>query len=198
MTDLAGIKNFVQLTPDVGTSGQPKREQFALIKQEGYAGVVNLALPTSDHAIADEGSVVTGLGMSYFHIPVEFTKPTVEDLRTFFGAMHAFQGKESLGALRRQRARVGVHVPLSEARARRRRRGRALPRAESLGADDGLGVEGLHRARSESDRRLSAKIIRCAAAGARSTSCRVRRDPAPARCCNRCVRRDAGSIRCLC
>ncbi len=94
MNDLAGITNFVQLTPDVGTSGQPKREQFALIKEQGYAGVVNLALPTSDHAIADEGSVVTGLGMSYFHIPVEFSKPTVEDLRTFVGAMRALEGKK--------------------------------------------------------------------------------------------------------
>ena len=94
MNDLSGITNFVQLTADVGTSGQPKREQFSLIARAGYAGVVNLALPTSDHAIADEGSVVTGLGMSYFHIPVEFSKPTVEDLRTFFGAMQALEGKK--------------------------------------------------------------------------------------------------------
>ncbi len=94
MTELAGITNFVQLTPDVGTSGQPEREQFSLIARAGYAGVVNLALPTSDHAIADEGSVVTGLGMSYFHIPVEFSAPSVEDLRTFFGAMQALEGKK--------------------------------------------------------------------------------------------------------
>jgi hypothetical protein len=29
MGDLADIKNFVQLTPLVGTAGQPGREQFA-------------------------------------------------------------------------------------------------------------------------------------------------------------------------
>ncbi len=92
MGDLSDIKNFVQLTDDVGTSGQPKRDQFHLIAQHGYAAVVNLALPTSEHAIADEGSVVTGLGMSYVHIPVEFTQPTIEDLRTFCGAMQALQG----------------------------------------------------------------------------------------------------------
>ena len=94
MNDLDRITNFVQLTADVGTSGQPKRDQFSIIAEQGYAGVVNLALPTSDHAIADEGSVVTGLGMSYFHIPVEFSKPTIENLRTFFGAMRALEGKK--------------------------------------------------------------------------------------------------------
>ena len=94
MNDINGITNFVQLTDDVGTSGQPQRDQFKLIAQEGYAAVVNLALPTSDHAIADEGSVVTGLGMSYFHIPVEFSKPTIDDLRTFIGTMQALDGKK--------------------------------------------------------------------------------------------------------
>ena len=45
--------------------------------------MINLALPMSDHAIPDEGSVVTGLGMRYVHIPVHFANPTVDDLRSF-------------------------------------------------------------------------------------------------------------------
>ncbi len=94
MSDLSDIKNFVQLTDDVGTSGQPKRDQFELIARHGYRAVVNLALPTSERAIADEGSVVTGLGMSYVHIPVEFTQPTIEDLHTFFGTMQALRGNK--------------------------------------------------------------------------------------------------------
>lgn len=94
MSGLADIRNFVQLAADVGTSGQPRREQFADIAAAGYAVVVNLALPTSDHAIAEEGSLVTGLGMRYVHIPVEFQAPTVDDLRTFFGVMDAFAGRK--------------------------------------------------------------------------------------------------------
>jgi len=93
MSDTSAIFNFVQLTPDVGTSGQPTREQFAAIAQDGYAAVVNLAMPTSDNAIADEGSVVTGHGMSYFHIPVDFKNPTIDDLRTFIGTMQTLSGK---------------------------------------------------------------------------------------------------------
>src|SRR4051812_11414424 len=94
MTDMNSITNFVQLTPDVGTSGQPTRDQFATIAQAGYAAVINLALPTSDHAIPDEGSVVTGFGMSYFHIPVDFKNPTAEDLNTFIGTMRALEGRK--------------------------------------------------------------------------------------------------------
>ena len=88
------ITNFVQLTEDIGTSGQPRPEQFNDIADDNYAAVVNLALPTSDHAISDEGSLVTGLGMSYFHIPVKFDEPTVDDLRTFFGVMRSMEGKK--------------------------------------------------------------------------------------------------------
>ena len=94
MSELNQITNYVQLTPDVGTSGQPKREQFAAIAQDGFRAVVNLALPTSDHAIADEGSLVTGLGMSYIHIPVDFANPTLDDLRAFVGTMRAMQGRK--------------------------------------------------------------------------------------------------------
>lgn len=94
MTALGNITNYVQLTDDVGTSGQPKKDQFQAIAAEGFRAVVNLALPTSDHAIADEGSVVTGLGMSYFHIPVDFKHPTVDDLKTFIGTMEALKGKK--------------------------------------------------------------------------------------------------------
>lgn len=88
------ISNFVQLTEDIGTSGQPAREQFQVIADDGYRSVVNLALPTSDHAIADEGSIVTGLGMRYFHIPVKFDAPTLDDLRTFIGVMQALEGSK--------------------------------------------------------------------------------------------------------
>jgi len=94
MSELDSITNFVPMPTDIGTSGQPRREQFDAIAAAGYQAVVNLALPTSDHAIPDEGSIVTGLGMRYFHIPVVFEAPTVDDLRTFIGVMKAMQGQK--------------------------------------------------------------------------------------------------------
>jgi protein tyrosine phosphatase (PTP) superfamily phosphohydrolase (DUF442 family) len=91
---LGEIYNFEPLTDWLGTSGQPTETQFADIAAAGYRAVVNLALPSSDNAIANEGSIVTGHGMAYFHIPVVFEQPTIDDLRLFFGVMQALQGRK--------------------------------------------------------------------------------------------------------
>lgn len=88
------ITNFVQLTEDVATSGQPTREQFAEIAAKGYRAVVNLALAESDHAVPEEGSLVAAAGMSYAHIPVRWDGPTVDDLRLFIGTMRALEGRK--------------------------------------------------------------------------------------------------------
>ena len=94
MSALKGITNFVPMAEDIGTSGQPRAEQFDAIADAGYEAVINLALPTSEHAVPDEGSIVTSLGMRYFHIPVVWEAPTVDDLRTFIGVMQALDGKK--------------------------------------------------------------------------------------------------------
>ena len=91
--EIKGILNFEQLTDWLGTSGQPDRNQFQAISNAGYEAVVNLALPTSDNAIAEEGSIVTGLGMIYYHIPVAFEAPTKDNLTTFMTAMRSLEGK---------------------------------------------------------------------------------------------------------
>lgn len=89
---LAALKNYCAITDDIGTSGQPTRAQFALIRDAGYQSVINLAMPDSDHAIADEGSIVTSLGMRFVHIPVRFDAPTEADLRAFVGVLHGLSG----------------------------------------------------------------------------------------------------------
>ena len=71
--------NYVQITDDVGTSGQPTAEQIQDIADAGYAAVINLAMPDSDNALPDEGSLVSGAGMRYVHIPVDFANPTPRD-----------------------------------------------------------------------------------------------------------------------
>lgn len=94
MSELGDITNFVQNTEDIGSSGQPTREQFGDIANAGYEAVINLAMPDSDHAIADEGSVVTSHGMSFCHIPVDFAAPTAGDLKQFVGVMQALEGRK--------------------------------------------------------------------------------------------------------
>ncbi|PZD73973.1 hypothetical protein C1752_01659 [Acaryochloris thomasi RCC1774] len=84
------IKNYVQLTPTIGTSGQPTADQFSVIADAGYQSIINLAMPDSDYAIATEGSIVTTLGMAYIHIPVPFEQPTAQHLKIFIQVMDAF------------------------------------------------------------------------------------------------------------
>ena len=64
-----------------------------LQRDAGFEAVINLALPTSDNALANEGSVVTGLRMSYVHIPADFKAPAVVDYRSFCKVMDAFDGR---------------------------------------------------------------------------------------------------------
>lgn len=93
MTDVEKILNFVQLTPDIGTAGQPTAKQLAYVAEAGYQAVINLALPTSENALVDEGSISTGLGMSYFHMPIDFAAPTVAEAARFIGLMKVWDGQ---------------------------------------------------------------------------------------------------------
>ncbi len=88
--NLSGIYNFHAIGDQLGTAGQPTESQFQLVHDAGFKAVINLALPTSDHALPNEGSVVTGLGMSYVHIPVDFKAPTSQDFEAFCRMMEAF------------------------------------------------------------------------------------------------------------
>lgn len=94
MTALNAITNYVPITEDIGTSGQPNKEQFADIAAAGYQLLINLALPTSDHAISNEGSIVTELGMSYWHLPVKFDAPSLQELQLFCATLEAWRGNK--------------------------------------------------------------------------------------------------------
>jgi protein tyrosine phosphatase (PTP) superfamily phosphohydrolase (DUF442 family) len=92
-TTLSEIRNFRAVGDRIGTAGQPAKGQFEAVRESGYDAVINLALPTSDNALADEGSIVTGLGMSYVHIPVDFKAPASQDFRAFCRVMEAFKDR---------------------------------------------------------------------------------------------------------
>jgi len=90
---LSEIYQFRRIDDRLGTAGQPTAAQFPVIREAGFEAVVNLALPTSDNALANEGSLVTGLGMAYLHIPVNFQAPAARDFQAFCGVMEALQGR---------------------------------------------------------------------------------------------------------
>jgi protein tyrosine phosphatase (PTP) superfamily phosphohydrolase (DUF442 family) len=90
MEKLFEIRDFQPFGVKWGTAGQPTEEQFHAVHEAGFEAVINLALPTSDNALANEGSVVTALGMTYVHIPVDFKAPTQQDFHAFCRVMDAF------------------------------------------------------------------------------------------------------------
>lgn len=91
---MESIINFYQITDDIGTSGQPTSDQFSTIAAAGYTTVINLAMHNSDTAIAEEGSIVSSLGMTYIHIPVPFEAPSINHLAKFFAVMDALHNEK--------------------------------------------------------------------------------------------------------
>jgi protein tyrosine phosphatase (PTP) superfamily phosphohydrolase (DUF442 family) len=90
---LSEIYNFRAIGDKLGTAGQPTEAQLRAVSESGFEAVINLALPTSDKALANEGSIVTGLGMAYVQIPVDFKVPTAQDFRAFCRVMDAFDDR---------------------------------------------------------------------------------------------------------
>lgn len=91
---LDNIKNFYQVNNNLATSGQPTAEQFYIIKYSGYEAVINLALPTSNNALTNEGAIVTELGMVYIHIPVVWEAPKLDNVILFFAVMEALSNRK--------------------------------------------------------------------------------------------------------
>lgn len=90
------LKNFLKISENIGTAGQPTEAQFSAIKEAGYEVVVNLAMPNSTNAIPNEGELVTSQNMIYIHIPVKWDAPTRKDLAYFFEIMKANESKKIL------------------------------------------------------------------------------------------------------
>jgi len=90
------IRNFRLISPSLGTSGMPREEQIAAIRQAGFEVVINLALPTSDGAIPNEANLVAGEGMAYFQIPVQFQAPTAADFDLFCALMGGCEKRRTL------------------------------------------------------------------------------------------------------
>lgn len=88
---IENIFNYLKISNQIATGGQPTEEQLALIKNAGYETVINLALPTSENALPDERKSVEFLGMKYINIPIDFNNPKREEFELFCQAMQENQ-----------------------------------------------------------------------------------------------------------
>ena len=69
------IRNFLRVTPEFCTGGQPRVEHFADLKKDGVRAVLNLRQP-SEHRAAEEQQAVEAAGLKYFNIPVNYQQPS--------------------------------------------------------------------------------------------------------------------------
>lgn len=86
--------NFRRVDERVTTSGAVDAERLATLREAGYDVVINLMPDDSPHAVAGEAAIVTGQGLTYVALPVDFAAPSQADLDAFFAALEANATKQ--------------------------------------------------------------------------------------------------------
>lgn len=78
------------------TAAQPTSEQLATLGETGVRHVINLALPTSDNAVADEAARLTAQGITYMQIPVQWESPQATQFLLFAQVLWAMRDEPVL------------------------------------------------------------------------------------------------------
>lgn len=91
------IFNFIRISDSVATGGQPTQAQIEAARAEGVEAVVNLAPHDQQNgALPDEPGLVESLGMTYHHIPVDWTMPLKENFTAFVETMDGLGDRKVL------------------------------------------------------------------------------------------------------
>lgn len=88
-SQLEAIYNYLPISPQLATSGQPTEDQLSSIQCAGYTTIINLAPANAENALCNEAIVVANLGMDYINIPVDFSNPSQQDFEKFVSQMKA-------------------------------------------------------------------------------------------------------------
>ena len=78
-----GIPRYRRLSHRLATGGQPDERHLAALAPAGFEVVINLLPADAETALPHEGEIVRSLGMTYVHIPVSWTRPTLAHLKAF-------------------------------------------------------------------------------------------------------------------
>jgi protein tyrosine phosphatase (PTP) superfamily phosphohydrolase (DUF442 family) len=93
---MRSIYNFHQVNDQLACSGQPAEKQLQAIAGDGYKVIINLGLTGAKYSLPDEAASVSGLGLTYHHIPVQFESPQLHELKDFIGLMKRHQNEKIL------------------------------------------------------------------------------------------------------
>ena len=90
------IPDFLEISPDLWTSGQPSPTDWPLLARNGVEVVVNLAAPNATSYDVGEAKRVLEAGMQYLALPVVWTAPKTADFSLFQAVLKACQGRRVL------------------------------------------------------------------------------------------------------
>ncbi|WP_320818992.1 protein tyrosine phosphatase family protein [Thalassolituus sp.] len=89
------VFNYKKINDFISTSGQPSKEDFRKIKEDGFELIIDLApIDYERYSIQDQPEVLRVLELPYIHIPVDFKSPAIEDYEYFSNTLKKNYGKK--------------------------------------------------------------------------------------------------------
>ena len=89
----SGIHSARVVNEHLAYSGQLVESDVEILKALGFTAVINLAIYDFERN-GEEDEWVTSQGLTYIHLPVDFSEPTEKDLLKFFDLLDALEGQK--------------------------------------------------------------------------------------------------------
>ncbi len=87
---MKSIKNYIKVSKNISTSGQPNKEEFEIIALNGFDVVINLSMHNKG-ALNKEDKIVSKNEMIYIHIPITWKKPEKKRLKLFLSLLETLE-----------------------------------------------------------------------------------------------------------
>jgi len=88
------VYNYVKISEQVASSGQPTAVQFESIRNAGFETVINLLPANHENSLPGQDELLQRLGFEHIYIPVNFRKPTEAKFDKFVAAMEKVKDRK--------------------------------------------------------------------------------------------------------
>jgi len=88
------IPRYLEVSPRIGTGGQPTDAGFRLLAEKGYKAVINLRTANEKVDLEAEKKLIESLGLRYYGIPVVGLDPREEQAQEFLKLMEELKGEK--------------------------------------------------------------------------------------------------------
>ncbi len=91
---MKNIYRYYKYNENITCAGLPTVDDLHKIKKECFEIVISLSMHTDSITLKDEDNILSNLGISYFHIPVDANKPKVKDFEMFLQLLQSFKSEK--------------------------------------------------------------------------------------------------------